>query len=532
MAHPNLAPAPPTDPTLRTVPAGAPAPSGLVTYQQLLNHLVDDHVIRQDEVVSLLGDQRHANSLNVLELALVRSGVLSREALLSRKATLAGVPAFPDGVARPSNRLPKAVAGAAGALLLDRDQLTVAMVEPSSPNVTAVANALGTHQFDVWVTTAAHFAEYRTAVYDGGAVVALPEAPDLFTVLDQAVSRGASDVHLKVGLSPRLRIDGAMVAMQCRPVDQQWMRRSIDAVASERSQKEMEQKFAADFAYSFGTARFRVNAAADVEGLTMVLRRLPTQVPTADDLALPVAIRKFAGLERGLVLVTGPTGSGKSTTLAAILNDVIRNSSRHVITLEDPIEFRFPTDQASLVNQRELGTSFASFPDGIREALRQDPDVMLVGEMRDLPTMRAALELADTGHLVLASLHTADAPRTVQRVVNSFPANEQDAVRVQLAQLLRGCVSQTLLPRSTGRGRVAAFEILVTNPAIATNLRKVDGANQLKQTMQTSARDGMCTMETSLANLVRTGVVTHDEAAFRAHDLEEFERQLRHQPTP
>lgn len=523
---------PPAAPTFAGAGPLAPAPTpghpGLVTTQRLIEHLTDAALITAADVISLLGDQRTSQSVNVLEIALVRQNVLNREELLARKAALSGLPAYPDGRTPVRKHLSESAAAQTGALVLERSPLTVVMVEPTLANLTAVSRHLGTQQFEVWTTTAPHFAELLTATYRGGAITNLEVAPDLFTILDSAISRRASDVHLKVGLAPRLRVDGAMVGLQYRPVDQQWVRRAVDAIASERHLAELARKFSTDFAYSFGGARFRVNAANDADGGTMVLRRLPTDLPTADDLSLPTTIRKFAELERGLVLVTGPTGSGKSTTLAAVLNIIIHSSSRHVITLEDPIEFRFPSDRASLVNQRELGSSFASFPDGIRDALRQDPDVMLVGEMRDQATIRAALELADTGHLVLASLHTADAPSTVQRVVNTFPANEQDAVRVQLAQLLKGCVSQTLLPRATGKGRVAAFEILVSNPAISTNLRKIDGANSLKQTMQTSGPDGMRTMEQSLARLVHDGIVTEPEAAFRAQDVEEFHRQLLH----
>jgi twitching motility protein PilT len=258
----------------------------------------------------------------------------------------------------------------------------------------------------------------------------------------------------------------------------------------------------------------------------MTLRKLPSVIPTFDDLSAPDAIRRFAELERGLVLVTGPTGSGKSTTLAAIINAIITGSARHVITLEDPIEFRFPTDRASLVNQREYGSSFSDFPEGIRDSLRQDPDVILVGEMRDKQTIAAALTAASTGHLCLGTLHTSDAPQTVARIVNAFDSSERDEVRAQLAQMLKGVVSQTLLPRAGNKGRVAAYEILVANPAIATNLRKVGGENALKQTMQTAAREGMVTLEASLASLVRRGVVRKDEAEFRAQDVEEFQRAL------
>lgn len=517
--------------TVPTPPANTqhPAPaSTLVTVQQLIESLSDDGIVTPADVLSLLGDQRHARSVNVLEIALVRNNVVSRDALLERKAKLSGALTYPDGVTKVSTRLPETLAKSYGALVLERHPGTVAMVEPTPENLTAVARALGTDQFEVWLTTAPHFAELVTAAYNGGTVSNLPPAPDLYTILDTAVSRRASDIHLKAGISPRLRVDGAMIHLEYQPIDQVWLREATEAIASDRHLGELREKFSTDFAYSFGTARFRVNAARDAEGPTMVLRRLPTQLPTADDLNLPAAIRKFANLERGLVLVTGPTGSGKSTTLAAILNETIHTSQRHIITLEDPIEFKFPTNAASLVNQRELGTSFASFPDGIRDALRQDPDVMLVGEMRDKATTRAALELADTGHLVLASLHTADAPTTVGRVVGMFAGEERESVRTQLAQLLRGCVSQTLLPLATGRGRVAAFEILVTNPAISNSLRKVDGADRLKQTMQTSQRQGMVTMETSLARLVRSGAVTQEEAAFRAQDVDEFERQLTH----
>jgi twitching motility protein PilT len=493
----------------------------------LLQDLIDAGIVDPAALTSLLGVRRNDATLNDLELALVRGNVLSRDTLLARKAALTGLPAYPDKVTGTTRALPPNVASQAGAIALDTPTPVVAMVETTAENLNLVAQALGTTGFKVAITTAPHFADLHQATYSGVVTQRDPEAPDLYTVLDHAVRDGASDVHLKVGVPPKLRVDGSIRPLPYAPLDQQWMRAAIEQIAGTRHQEDLARKFSCDFAYTFGAVRFRVNAARDAEGYTMVLRRLPVALPTMDDLNLPDPIRAMAGLERGLVLVTGPTGSGKSTTLAAILNEVVRTSSRHVITLEDPIEFRFPSDTASLVNQRELGSSFASFPDGIRDALRQDPDVMLVGEMRDLETMRAALELADTGHLVFATLHTSSAPATVQRVVSRFPADEQDAVRVQLAQQLKGCISQTLLPRATGRGRVAAFEILLNNAAVQANLRKVDGLNQLRQTMQTHARAGMCTMEMSLARLVHAGVVTEAEALFRAQDVEEFRNNLR-----
>lgn len=506
-----------------------PPPAGpWLPVSRLLEDLIGAGIVDRPALTSLLGTHRNSTSLNVIELALVRGNVLSRETLLARKAALVDMPAYPDGSTGTLRVLPPEVAQRVGALALDRTPGTVAMVEPTPDNLEAVAAALGTSSFEVWVTTAAHFAELAAATYSGVRPPDVPEAPDLFTILDHGVAAGASDVHLKVGLPPKMRVDGTIRALEYRPLDQLWMRQAIEAIAGHRHLADLERKFSTDFAYAFGNVRFRVNAARDDEGHTMVLRRLPVQLPTMEDLRLPAPLRAMAGLERGLVLVTGPTGSGKSTTLAAILGEVIRSSSRHVITLEDPIEFRFPSDSASLVNQRELGSSFASFPDGIRDALRQDPDVMLVGEMRDLETMRAALELADTGHLVFATLHTSGARQTVQRIVSRFPADEQDAVREQLAQQLKGCVSQTLLPRSSGSGRVAAFEILLPTPAVGANLRKVDGAIQLKSVMQTSAGLGMCTMDQSLARLVHAGLVTEAEALFRAQEAEEFYNALRH----
>jgi twitching motility protein PilT len=497
-----------------------------VRVSDLIERLIADGILTPLSLVGLLGDQRLSPSVNALEMAIVRENVMSREALLELKCELAGLPVYNGRDFGVTGALPAEVSLAAGALVLDRTPLTVVMVEDTPDNLTAVVQALGTAAFEVWLTTAPAFSELRRAAYEQGHLDERALAPDIFSILDMGLRMRASDIHLKVGVPPRLRVDGSMMTLDFQPLDQQWMLRQIDTLADERHLADLKRKFSADLAYTYGTARFRVNAATDAHGRTMVLRKLPSQIPTPDDIGLPEAIRKFAHLERGMVLVTGPTGSGKSTTLAVVLNEIIHSSARHLITLEDPIEFRFPTDRPSLVNQRELGSSFYSFEDGIRDALRQDPDVLLVGEMRDATTIRAALTAAETGHLVLATLHTIDAASSVARVVNSFPHEEQDAVRAQLAQMLRGIVSQTLLPRASTKGRVAAYEILVSTPAITTNLRKVGGENALKQTMQTSLRDGMCTMGMSLADLVTRGIVSKAEAEFRAPDIEEFHRQL------
>lgn len=498
-----------------------------ITKQTLIDYLVEQQILTPERVISLLGEKRHEPSINALELTLVKNNILTKDALLAHKGDLTNTPTYPDNEHLTGAHLPETIAQRAGALTLNRSTPTVVMVEPTEANIALVSETLQSG-FEIWLTTAAHFTELLRATYRGTKVETLPPPPSLYELLDLAIKEEASDIHLKIGVAPRLRIDGSMTGIPTQPLDEQWMLTTINTLTPPRNQKELQTKLSTDYAYSFGTARFRVNTANDTDGLTTVMRRLPTTIPTCDDLKLPQPLRDFANLERGLVLITGPTGSGKSTTLAAILNDVINQSHRHVITLEDPVEFVFPTDRKSLVNQRELGTSFSTFPDGIRDALRQDPDVMLVGELRDRETISAALELADTGHLVFATLHTNSAPRTVQRIVNTYPAEEQDSVRIQLSQLLRGCVSQTLLPRAAGKGRVAAFEILLSTPAVSTGLRKPDGATQLKQAMQTGSQQGMQTMETALALLTHQGLVERGEAQFRAQDIEEFTRHLQH----
>jgi twitching motility protein PilT len=244
-----------------------------------------------------------------------------------------------------------------------------------------------------------------------------------------------------------------------------------------------------------------------------------------DELALPHSVQNFINLDRGLVLVTGATGSGKSTTLAALLAQICTSQKRHLITLEDPIEFILPQG-SSVVHQRELGTSFSSFPEGLRQALRQDPDVVLVGEMRDLSTIRTAITAAETGHLVFGTLHTFDAASTVSRLVAMYPSEEQDQIRSTLSYTLKGIVSQTLLRSISGKGRVAAFEVMVTNFGIANNLRKIDGAVHLRGAIETGSRDGMQTMDMALADLVRRRLITEEEALEKVVDAADFKRRM------
>jgi twitching motility protein PilT len=492
----------------------------------LLEALYEQNILSPGQLVSLLGEKRHVVTLNRLEIALCREAIMNKDDLLTLKGELSGMPIYTDHTIAVTAHLDPVIAARVGALVLARTPLTVTMVEDTVENVEQVAAAIGTSDFDIWLTTAPQFAELRRVAYDDVARDIRPRAADVFAVMDAGLKARASDLHLKVGIPPRLRVDGSMVDMDFQPLDQLWMRAQIDALAERRHLDDLDRKYSTDLAYTFGTTRFRINVATDANGNTMTLRRLPSEIPTPDDIGLPEVIRQFATLERGLVLVTGPTGSGKSTTLAAILSEIITKQRRHVITLEDPIEFRFPTDRGSLVNQRELGSSLNSFPDGIRDALRQDPDVILVGELRDSITTAAALLASETGHLCLATMHTTSAASTVARMVGSFPTEEQNSVRAQLSQMLRGVVSQTLLPRLSTKGRVASYEILLNTPAVSTNLRKVDGAGAVRQTMQTSSSTGMTTMEMYLAGLVHQGIVSKKEALFRAQDPAEFDQAL------
>ncbi len=278
-----------------------------------------------------------------------------------------------------------------------------------------------------------------------------------------------------------------------------------------KERREVDTSFAV-----MGVGRFRVNVFIDSDGPAVAFRNIPSEIPTLQGLGLPETLKWFTQKSKGLVVVTGPTGSGKSTTLAAMLNEI--NSSRrvHIITVEDPIEFVHPT-KLGLITQREVGLHTHSFPDAIRAALREDPDVILVGEMRDLDTISAAITLAETGHLVLATLHTQDAPQTIDRMIDIFPPNQQSQVRAQLSTTLLGVVAQRLIPRADGSGRVMALEILVRNDAI-TNCIKEGNTHQIYSMMQIGKEDGMITLDASLAELYKAGLISEHDMLLRAHD--------------
>lgn len=339
---------------------------------------------------------------------------------------------------------------------------------------------------------------------------------DLYEVIKQAAKHKASDLHLTVGLPPIFRIDGVLQHDSGTPLTEEDVSSAVSLLANEEQMSQFRSCGEADFSTTFhNSVRMRCSVFRQQGRTATTLRLLPLCVPTVEELQVPRVLVEQAEKPRGLILVTGPTGSGKSSTLAALLNHVNRTRRCHIITLENPIEFIYTPDQA-MINQREIGSDTASFAAGLRAALRQDPDVILVGEMRDLETISTAITAAETGHLVFGTLHAKGAANTVDRIVDAYPPEQQEQIRVQLADVLECVVSQALLPR-TGGGRRAVHEILVAAPAVR-NLIRQNKTFQITSTMQTGKRLGMQLLDEALADLVRCGEVTLDAAVNVAND--------------
>ena len=349
---------------------------------------------------------------------------------------------------------------------------------------------------------------------------------DFADIVLAAIERGASDIHITAGAAPSLRIRGQLVALRDAPVlNPQETREIVYSILSDSQRQTLENAHQVDFSWSIPrTARMRVNAYMQRGAISAAFRMTPGTVESLDSLGMPPAIKEFASLPRGMVLVTGPTGSGKSTTLAALIDEINRTRDDHILTIEDPIEI-LHHHKRCLVNQRELGTDATSFADALRAALRQDPDVILVGEMRDLETISTALTAAETGHLVLATLHTQDAPQTIDRIIDVFPPHQQQHVRVMLSAALQGVVAQQLLPTADGRGRVPAVEVLLPTPAVR-NLIREGKTHQIYSAIQTGGDFGMQTMDAALVRLVRTGRISMETARRRASVLSELDRLL------
>jgi twitching motility protein PilT len=336
-------------------------------------------------------------------------------------------------------------------------------------------------------------------------------------LLREQATRRASDLHLRSGERPLFRIDGHIVPSDgAAPLDGATLERMLRSIMPPRSLKEFDEQNDADLAYELpDVARFRVNVFRDRRGIGSVIRAIPSRVVTAEEMGISAEVQRLCDLSKGLVLVTGPTGSGKSTTLCSLIDLVNRSRHDHIVTIEDPIEF-VHANKGCLITQREVGVHTASFKQALRAALREDPDVVLVGELRDLETVSIAIETAETGHLVFGTLHTSTAPSTIDRIIDQFPADRQSQVRVMLSESLRGVISQTLC-RKIGGGRVAAREILLTTPAIS-NLIRESKTFQIPSVMQTSRRLGMVTLTDALLELVDSGQVEPAEAWGKAVD--------------
>jgi twitching motility protein PilT len=345
-------------------------------------------------------------------------------------------------------------------------------------------------------------------------------------LLDEVVRKKASDLHLQVGLPPMIRIDGALNPVPgCEVLDEAAVEKLVYAILDEDQRQILLKDKEFDFSFAFGTlGRFRVNAFHERGNLAAALRLIPNEILSIAELGMPNIVNKFAEYPRGLVLVTGPTGSGKSTTLAAIVDKINTERSQHIITIEDPIEFTHKSKKSVIV-QREVHYDTYSFSAALRSSLRQDPDVVLIGEMRDLETISAAITIAETGHLVFATLHTNSAAQSIDRMIDVFPPHQQPQVRSQLANILMAICSQRLVP-TIGGGRTVAAEILIANSAVRNIIRE-GKSHQLDAVIQTGADQGMQTMDRTLVSLVQAGTITYDEARNYAVDLGEFERLVR-----
>jgi twitching motility protein PilT len=335
---------------------------------------------------------------------------------------------------------------------------------------------------------------------------------DIRELLQSTVRLEASDLHLKVGSPPILRVHGELQSLDGQaPVGETDLRRALDSIASPAQLQAFEGSWELDFSYQLADeVRFRVNAARERSRISLAFRRIPLDVPLMEDLGLPPVCASLALRRRGLILVTGPTGSGKSTTLAAMVDHLNRQESRRVVTIEDPIEYLYRDDRC-VITQRELGSDTHSFALAARQALRQDPDVLLVGEMRDAETIAACLTAAETGHLVLSTLHTNSAPQTIDRIVDVFPPHQQGQVRMQLSLTLEAVLAQVLLPRADRPGRVPAVEVMIATPAIR-NLIREGKTHQMLSVLQTGVQQSMQTLDQSLRQLVVSGLVAETTA--------------------
>jgi twitching motility protein PilT len=340
-----------------------------------------------------------------------------------------------------------------------------------------------------------------------------------------AIEAGASDLHLNPGRPPVLRTDGKLVSIGATPLGDDDARELCRELCDDAHWQELVESGTTDIGLTHPSGtRFRVSCLRQRNRHTAILRLIPSELLTFEQIGLPSAVQELLRRPRGLILVTGPTGSGKSTTLATMIDWINQHMDRHIVTIEDPIEF-YHSHGRGLVTQREVGTDVPNFVEAMRRVLRQDPDVILLGEMRDLETISAAITAAETGHLVFGTLHTTGSARTVNRMIDAFPANQQEQIRAQLSVSLVAVVSQVLMPRAGGKGRVAGFEVMINNSAIGNLIRKNE-TNKIQSTIQTSKRMGMITLDDHLFELSRAGAISHQTALDYAQDARDLEARL------
>lgn len=348
---------------------------------------------------------------------------------------------------------------------------------------------------------------------------------NILSLITKCIEAKASDLHITVGIPPIMRINGKLVPMEGHQLSQEDTKLLVAQILDKEQLSQLEQKGELDCSHSSaGIGRFRINVFKQRGSYGMAIRAVFLSIPSMEELGIPLAARELANKPRGLVLVTGPTGSGKSTTLSAMIDYINQNRSCHIITLEDPIEYLHKHNK-SVINQREIGHDSQSFANALRASLRQDPDVILVGEMRDLETIATAITAAETGHLVLSTLHTLGAAKTIDRIIDVFPPYQQQQIKVQLSSVLQGIISQQLLPTKDGQGRIAAFEVMTGTPGIR-NLIREGKTHQIQNTIQTGSRFGMQSMDSCLVDLYKSGRISHDTMLTQAVDLEVIKRMI------
>jgi twitching motility protein PilT len=499
--------------------------------RQLGEFLLERKVLSRD-VLELALDREEREGVPMAAL-LLGEGLVGEKDIIAAVAGQVGIP-FVDLSVTPvrpdlERFLPEDVARGLNALAVERrdGELLVAMENPSDSEAVATVTAAAGEPVHVAIAVRSELAAEVGRMY-GGADPVQGDARTLHLneMLAKVGERGGSDLHLTVGVPPSIRVDGGIEPLGDFPVmTPSDIRRMLYEILTQKQRERFEEELELDTSHVVpGYGRFRMNVFQQRNSMGAVFRLIPDEIVPLGSLGLPPIIETFAGLHRGLVLVTGPTGSGKSTTLASIIDLINTKRNDHIVTVEDPIEF-VHTHKRCVVNQREVGEDTKSFARALRSVLRQDPDVVLVGEMRDLDTIATAISAAETGHLVFGTLHTQDAPQAIDRIIDVFPAHHQQQVRVQLAASLLAVSTQQLVPRAGGTGRALACGVMIVTPAIR-NLIREGKTHQIYSSLQSGGQYGMRTMDQSLAELVRTGVVDLATALDRCHNESDLQRMV------